>query len=179
MGPARHVVVVGLVATSVLVATGTGGFTTTVAERPVEIAVAEDEDAFLGVSDENLHCGNPHENTVLQNRFRTTLERIEIIATVPRGSRDGLRVDGSRLDPGDSTTIVFDGAGSSGRGYEPGTGPGLRVNPLGNESADTLRIEVIEARGVGVEVSLVERTFTVDCPRRARARNGNGSDRAE
>ncbi|WP_435067013.1 hypothetical protein [Haloplanus sp. C73] len=140
---------------------GVGGYSSVDADRNVSVSVVEDEDAYLAF-DDSLGCGVGN-NVLVRNQFvgNTTIERIEVDVTAVGGYvRVGVRGPGTQLAPGDSTQLTFLGP------YEPGDAARMQVKPpTGNVSgADSLNIELLEATGQGVSVSVATQSYVVNCP---------------
>ena len=164
----RHVMLLGVAVASLMLATGSGSFSAMSADRDVEISVVDDENAYLAIqNDEPLRCGNPPRNTLLRNQFDATLDSITAEVSVPAEEESALTVKARgadtkhHLSPGESAEIAFEGAGDG--GYDPGEGPRLRVTLENGTTPDSLGISISRASGVGVTVSVDERTFDVDC----------------
>jgi hypothetical protein len=95
------------VAAALLVTTGTGAFSATVADRGVTVAVVDDDSAFLGFEQSALPNGSTANLTVtmtVTNRFPET--DLETVAIEVSGSQREL-VDGGSLGPGDSVTRTW------------------------------------------------------------------------
>jgi hypothetical protein len=142
-------------------ALGVGSYGSMSAERSVNVSVVPSESAYLGVTDE-LRCGTSGTD-LIRNQFgpNVTIEHIEIEVTAVDGYvRVGADGPATRLAPGESVDLSFRGP------YAAGDTAELRVEPpTGNVSgADDLRIELVEARGTGVSVSGVVRSYDVNCP---------------
>lgn len=146
---------------STSMALGVGSYGSMSAERSVNVSVAPPEEAYLGVADE-LRCGTDGTDLV-RNQFgsNTTIERIEVDVTAVDGYvRVGADGPTTRLAPGESVDLTFRGP------YAAGDAAELRVEPPTRNvsGADDLRIELVEARGTGVSVSGVVRSYDVNCP---------------
>lgn len=173
----RRIVLLGLACASLLLASGSGAFTAISADRSVEVSVVDDDEAFLAIPDRDLQCGNPPENTVVQNHFRSTLDSVVLSVAVPASADTGLKVAAKggespeELSPGGETDIHFPATGIS--GYAPGEGAVLQVTPTNGTTPDTVDIDV-EASGGGSDVSVDDRQFDVDCANNVT--KGNGGD---
>jgi hypothetical protein len=151
-------------AVSLSMIVGSSAFTSTSADRSVSVDVVEDENAYLGIqSGATLQCGNPEQNTILQNQFAMTLDTVTIEVRNPATSEEDIKVspkgDGhkEKLEPGESTQIEFD------ESYSSGNGPRLQINPVQGATPENIYIAVVNATGAEMTVSAEEREFSVDC----------------
>jgi len=116
------------------IAIGTGGYTTTSAERSVNVAVADDDHAMLGV-EQTVERGNGSANltVTVTNQFAT--DATPPTVTVHVGDRTVDLTASGPLGPGEAATATFE-------------------NVTCGESIE------VEADGDGADVHL---TRTVDC----------------
>lgn len=173
----RRTLLVGLLATSLIAVVGTSGFSAVSADRPVQVSVVDDEDAYLAFPDEELQCGNPQDgssnsssqnsmaasNTVVRNQFGTGLDSVTLEVSVSsgklrigKGPKDVEQLESSH----DSKVITY-------HNLAAGDAARLRVLPPRDRQnvtvASTVNVESIEAEGDGIAVSADKRTFDVDC----------------
>ena len=74
----RSLVVLAAALLAVTLVSGTGGFSSAAAERSVDVAVAEDDEAFVGVETGDIgRCGGNQVALTVTNRFHTDLHTVE------------------------------------------------------------------------------------------------------
>jgi hypothetical protein len=160
----RRIALIGLACLSLLLATGSGAFSAMSADRSVDVTVVDDSEAYIAIGD-TLQCGqgnNAGNKNFVRNQFGTTIETLTLRFTVPQSESGELRVGqgGSveQIGVGDATTITE-------RSVAPGGGVAVKILPpkQGTASIDALTVEVVEASGDGVEVSVGERRIDVHC----------------
>lgn len=121
----QPVLVAGVVAALVAVS-GSAGFTSTAADRGVEVAVVDDDEAFLGVERTTVNetDGTANLSVTVTNRFPagTTLDTVEVAV-------DGNTETRTNVGTGVAVTVEFD-------------------------SVDCDESLTVNAYGTGVEVSL-------------------------
>lgn len=96
----RHLLGLGVAVTVLASISGTGGFSSTVAERGVEVAVVDDERAYLGIDREGVNDGTW--NVTVTNRLS---DGTALDVTV----RVSGKAESVTLRPGASTRLAFDG----------------------------------------------------------------------
>ena len=166
----RRIVLLSAACAAVLLVAGTGGFSAMSAERTVDVAVVDDDSAYLRIAtDDPLQCGSPPNNAVVQNQIGMPLTTVEISVAVPSDEDGEIRVgtDGggqtTTLAPGERTRLTFDDE------YRSGDGPVVTVEPVDGTTPAVVEVGVSEASGDGMSISVAERSFDVDC---ARQQNG-------
>ena len=125
------VVVCGALAAVVALTTGTGGFTSATADRGVEVSVANDANALLGVERTTAGTGNGTTNLTVNvtNRFGTSeLDTVTV------------RVDGESTDLAETGPLT------------PGARGSATVTAV--DCGSTIRVD---ASGDGVDVTLTRR----------------------
>lgn len=153
-----------LFGTALVLATATGGFTSGRADRAVEVAVAPDADAYLGVTSESPVALSSGEHAAvalltLHDQFAVSLTDLAVTLTEGDASATPsvtLNATPDTLDPGGSGTVTAD--------VDCGAG--------GN--AEDVAVAV-NATGPGVSVSL-SRDVAVDCSETTSGTDGGGSD---
>jgi len=149
-------------------AVSSGGFTSVSADRTTEIAVVEDDQAYLGIADE-LQCGagngvGQNKNAVVNRLPGAPINSITIVATIPTSETGELRIGpggpAEQIGPGESTQFVLDGP------FTPGESATIQIKPpTGNVSAaETVVFEKVRASGAGIEVAVDDRDINVNCP---------------
>jgi len=147
----------GLVVLALSLLVSTGSFSAVSADRGVDVTVADDDDAFLGITLESPVLDNGrHDGTELaaiQNRFGTPLTEIEVTITgddtqspklLPQGTPDVDVPD--TLGPGDNGVIEADIQCSNAGGSGPTEDWQIHVSA----SSDSATVELT-------------RTVTVEC----------------
>lgn len=176
MGNRRRLALLGLAAASLVLATGSGAFSATSADRGVEVSVVEDDKAYLALGD-SLQCGagsgNQNNRNIVQNQFaETTIEHLVLTVSVPPEESGEIRIgktgDTTQIGPGDSTTLTFEN-------IEPGEGATVQVRPpTGNvDSVERVGITVNKAVGDGVDATLMKRNVVVNCSSGGGNKGGN------
>ena len=160
----RRIILLSAACAAVLLVAGTGGFSAMSAERTVDVAVVDDDSAYLRIAnDDPLQCGSPPENAVVQNQIGMPLTTVEISVAVPSDEDGEIRVgtngggQTSTLAPGEHKRLTFDDE------YRSGDGPVVTIEPVDGTTPEVVEIGVIEVSGDGMSISVAERTFTVDC----------------
>jgi len=145
---------VGAVATLVL---GAAGFTTVEANRTVDVAVVDDDEAYLGIPD-TVSCDDNNQ-AVVTNRFATSVD-IKAEIAVPAEDEDSIRVNDREISDGETTEISEDAIG-------PGEAMRVDFKPKvvnnSTRAPDTITIGVVEARGDGIEATVDEREVDISC----------------
>lgn len=176
----RRAALLCLVCASLLLATGSAAFTTTEADRSVEVRVVDDSNAYLAFG-ESLQCGsgggNGDNQNVVRNQFPESIQSLTLRFTVKGESgalKIGKRGSTERLETGESKTIRF-------TQISPGSGVTVQITSpgKGKEVADNVSVTVIKAIGEGVEVSTDERHFEVSCTQTASGGTENGENQQE
>lgn len=144
---------VGAVATLVL---GAAGFTTVEANRTVDVAVVDDDEAYIGIPEEVTPGTEPQ--PIATNRFATDVEITAKIA-VPAGQGGDIVVERKTLESG--STAVIERNVDSGERMEVT----FSRNIVGNETEplpEHISIELTDVQGDNIEASVGERTVEVD-----------------
>lgn len=154
----RHASLALAVVVLVAFTVGTGGFSSATVERGVTIAVADDEQAYLGIAPVNVTVtsGNETRLFTLTNRFGTNLT-----------------IDAQVNDTSENMNVAaVDMPNRLGGGV---SGPVNATVACDENATGTVTVR-IDASGAGVEVTM-ERRVTVECIAAAvsATREGNGS----
>mgnify|MGYP000034626396 FL=1 len=142
---------VGAVATLVL---GAAGFTTVEANRTVDVAVVDDDEAYIGIPEKVELNSEP----IAKNRFATDVKITAKIA-VPAGQDGDIVVDQKTLRPGHAAVIE--------RNVDSGKSMDVTFdeNTVGNETKplpEHISIELTDVQGDNIEASVGERTVEVE-----------------
>ncbi len=154
MGRRRQIALLGLAVASLMLATGSGAFTSTSADRGVSVSVVEDDRAYLSHSWHELdRCGN-QDLVTITNRFSTTLTEVNVTVVDSEGVTPEINNEPEQLGPGESATV--------------------KINPHAPENASQ-EIErsvtvTIEAEGPA-SVEIGQEQLEVNCP----TRNSSGN----
>jgi len=148
----RRLAVAALVAAAVLAIPATSGFSATSAERPVEVAVVDDGNAYLGLEKKSPTLGNGTHSDVLlvemMNNFAIDITDIEVSvieddASMPPNLVNSGSVTDSSLGPGETADVTADIDCGNAAGSE------TFVVDLSAETADGSSVEL--TRDVEVE----------------------------
>ena len=144
---------VGAVATLVL---GAAGFTTVEANRTVDVAVVDDDEAYIGIPEEVTLGTEPQ--PIATNRFATDVNITAKIA-VPVGQDGDIVVEQETLKP--ESTAVIERNVDSGERMEVT----FSRNTEGNNTEplpEHISIKLTDVQGDNIEASVGERTVEVD-----------------
>lgn len=153
MAGSRLLVMVVAALLALTLVAGTGGFSSVAADRSVEVAVAEDDEALVGLETYSLGCGDNQNGgnqkaLRVRNQLGTEVRTIEAKVVDSKGGLDAHVTDTpGGLSVGEEDPVKVrvtpDGGGGSGAG-------------------GTISIE-LEVGGDGVQATLT-REIHVDCP---------------
>ena len=152
MSPGRRLALVGLaVAMVVAVTAGTGAFSATATDRGIEVAVVDDDEAYLGIETEPVSVPGNATTTValatFTNRFPSA---VDVSVTVTEGT-DSVPTVGALAGPGT---------------LESGERGTLSADLTCDDSAAEARVD-LEVRATGPETSVeLTRTVAVACEQR-------------
>ena len=151
----RSLVALAAAVLALTLVSGTGGFSSVAADRPVSVAVVDDDEALVGVEADRIdRCGGNQRALTVSNRLGTDLHTVQ--ATVLDDSSD---VRGT-------VTGTPDGVGIGDSGEIT-----VRINPAASASEDagngdavdgTIEIRLVVV-GDGARVELT-RSVPVECP---------------
>jgi|GEM_PF-6728329 len=141
-----------------------GGFSSVSAERGVSVTVVENEDAFLGVPESELSCGNS--NRLFYNRFSepVTDGRVEV---TPREGELKVKRDSGFETYNQPFTLYVTG------NVTPGEGFPFHITPV-NESATEVEMD-IDVSGPGFDISTTSERG-VSCEKRNLGSNSKNQD---
>lgn len=147
----RRLALAALALSAVLALSTTGAFTSTTADRSVDVSVAEDENAYLGLSWSDLDRCGEQELVEVSNRFGTKLTEVDAEVVREEGLRAGISYTPAELDPGESQPL------------------NINIRPENASQVDQRSVTVrIEASGPSTNVAVAQRTRPVtNCPTRS------------
>lgn len=154
----RKFALVGLVASGFLALLATGGFSAANADRSVEVAVAEDENAFLGIPDK-VECGQ--EATVVENQLHTDIDVTVTVSVRGQGELQIKKPTGTtytQLDSSNEERFTYNS-------LDPGDEARLELKPPVENVTTAEKLELVAVKATWSEgvTTLEPRTVHVSC----------------